>query len=347
MKTRLIGSMLAAALTSCTPAALLGRVESRTFVGPITNKAVRYSIYLPPGYDTSTERYPVVYHLHGIGGTHNGQQISTVPQSFETAAAQNLIGPVIIVFPDGYTDSFWADSVGGDKPAETDVVQQLVPHVDASFRTVADARSRVMQGFSMGGFGATKFYFKYPDVFGMCLEYDGALLTWDNLVAFHPQQAQSIFGNSKTYFDEYSPWFWMNEHRGAIDLGYPVRMMAGALVPGNQRFRDGLLDLHLPIDYTETGCAHNIGCLFGAEGVESAAWIGARLGKTNCPPDLSGDRLVDDADFVVFAAAYERLACDAPAMPFNCPADQNGDGFVDDTDFAIFAQAYDVLACPA
>jgi endo-1,4-beta-xylanase len=70
-----------------------------------------------------------------------------VPQSFENAAAQNLIGPVIIVFPDGYSDSFWADSIGGDKPAETDVVRQLVPHVDATFRTIADVRSRVMQGF--------------------------------------------------------------------------------------------------------------------------------------------------------------------------------------------------------
>jgi hypothetical protein len=55
---------------------------------------------------------------------------------------------------------------------------------------------------------------------------------------------------------------------------------------------------------------------------------------------------VDDADFVLFARAYELLSCDAGTMPFNCPADQNGDGFVDDTDFAAFAQAYDALICP-
>ena len=344
---RSIASLAASGLLGCAAlGALQGRVESRTFTGPITGKTVRYSIYLPPGYDASAARYPVIYHLHGIGGTHNGQQISTVPQSFENAAAQNLIGPVIIVFPDGYSDSFWADSIGGDKPAETDVVRQLVPHVDATFRTIADVRSRVMQGFSMGGFGATKFSFKYPDIFGMCLAYDGALLTWDNLVAFHPQQAQSIFGNSRAYFDQFSPWFWMNEHRAAIDRGYPVRMLAGSLVPGNRRFRDGLLALNLPIDYTETGCPHTVGCLFTAEGVDSAAWIGARLGRTNCPPDLSSDRLVDDADFVLFARAYELLSCDATAMALNCPADQNGDGIVDDTDFALFAQAYNELICP-
>lgn len=337
---------IAACLAPLSFAALLGRVESRTFTGPITGMTVRFSIYLPPGYDAGTTRYPVVYHLHGIGGTHNGQQVSTVPASFEAAAAQNLIGPVIIVFPDGYSDSFWADSIGGDKPAETDVVHQLVPHVDATFRTIADARSRVMQGFSMGGFGATKFAFKFPEVFGMCLEYDGALLTWTNVVAFHPQQAQSIFGNSEAYFDQFSPWFWMNEHRAEIDRGYPTRMMAGALVPGNQVFRNGLVDLNLPVDYTETGCPHTVGCLFTAEGIESAAWIGLRLGRTNCPPDLSGDRLVDDADFVLFAAAYERLSCDAVGMPLNCPADQSGDGFVDDTDFAMFAQAYNFLICP-
>ncbi len=342
----LFGLGLVAVVQASALAALQGRVESRTFTGPITGKTVKYSIYLPPGYDSGTARYPVVYHLHGIGGVHNGQQVSTVPASFEAAAGQNLIGPVIIVFPDGYSDSFWADSIGGNKPAETDVVRQLVPHVDATFRTIADARSRVMQGFSMGGFGATKFAFKFPEVFGMCLEYDGALLTWANVVASHPQQAQAIFGNSEAYFNQFSPWFWMNEHRAIIDRGYPTRMMAGALVPGNQRFRNGLLNLNLPIDYTETGCPHTVGCLFTAEGVESAAWIGARLGRTNCPPDLSSDRLVDDADFVLFARAYELLTCDAGTMPFNCPADQNGDGFVDDTDFAAFAQAYDALICP-
>ncbi|MBY0112945.1 MAG: hypothetical protein K2Y21_08995 [Phycisphaerales bacterium] len=65
-----------------------------------------------------------------------------------------------------------------------------------------------------------------------------------------------------------------------------------------------------------------------------------------CPADLNGDQQVDDADFVVFAAAYNILDCTDPSMPVGCPADLNIDGFVDDADFVIFATAYNELLCP-
>ncbi|MBX3388043.1 MAG: hypothetical protein KF691_01165 [Phycisphaeraceae bacterium] len=63
-----------------------------------------------------------------------------------------------------------------------------------------------------------------------------------------------------------------------------------------------------------------------------------------CPGDLNFDRVVDDADFALFAPAYNELLC--PPMPLPCDADLNADGFVDDADFAIFAPAYNELVCP-
>lgn len=65
-----------------------------------------------------------------------------------------------------------------------------------------------------------------------------------------------------------------------------------------------------------------------------------------CIGDITGDGVVDDADFVVFAAAYNILDCADPAMPAGCPADLNADGFVDDSDFVAFAAAYNTLLCP-
>ena len=65
-----------------------------------------------------------------------------------------------------------------------------------------------------------------------------------------------------------------------------------------------------------------------------------------CRADLNGDNVVDDADFVLFAAAYNILDCADPSMPAGCPADLNGDGFVDDADFVIFVGAYNELVCP-
>jgi hypothetical protein len=67
---------------------------------------------------------------------------------------------------------------------------------------------------------------------------------------------------------------------------------------------------------------------------------------TACPGDLNSNSVVDDADFSLFAAAYNILDCADPAMPAGCPADINNDGFVDDADFSSFAAAYDALLCP-
>lgn len=65
------------------------------------------------------------------------------------------------------------------------------------------------------------------------------------------------------------------------------------------------------------------------------------------PPaaDFTGDSMVDDSDFVVFAFSYDILDCSDPSMPAGCPADLSGDGFVDDSDFVVFAAAYNDLVC--
>lgn len=67
---------------------------------------------------------------------------------------------------------------------------------------------------------------------------------------------------------------------------------------------------------------------------------------SSCPADLNGDGQVDDADFVLFVAAYNILDCADPSMPAFCPADINSDGAVDDADFVLFVQAYNELVCP-
>lgn len=79
------------------------------------------------------------------------------------------------------------------------------------------------------------------------------------------------------------------------------------------------------------------------------SYLGVRTGSVSCSPcpgDLNHDGLVEDSDFVIFAAAYDRLLCIDAIMPVGCPADLNRDAAVDDTDFVLFAAAYDQLLCP-
>lgn len=80
---------------------------------------------------------------------------------------------------------------------------------------------------------------------------------------------------------------------------------------------------------------------------DSTGYIDNSLGfrvsqRMPCPSDLNGDWLVDDADFVIFAAAYEAFS----VPPAHSAADLTADGFVDDADFVLFAAAYERFACP-
>ena len=61
----------------------------------------------------------------------------------------------------------YCDTPDGKYPVETVIMKDLIPHVDATYRTMASRESRAVEGFSMGGFGAAHLGFKYPEVFGV------------------------------------------------------------------------------------------------------------------------------------------------------------------------------------
>jgi len=65
-----------------------------------------------------------------------------------------------------------------------------------------------------------------------------------------------------------------------------------------------------------------------------------------CDADVDCSGMVDDADFIIFVAAYNILDCADPSMPLECPSDFNRDAVVDDSDFGIFVVAYNELVCP-
>ena len=105
------------------------------------------------------------------------------------------------------------------------------------------------------------------------------------------------------------------------------------------------------VTYTlEVSAKANAFAFYFAAPVSSSATasftINASTRGATCPGDLNADGYVDDADFSIFAAAYNLLDCADPAMLPGCPADLNSDGAVDDADFTIFAPAYDTLVCP-
>jgi dienelactone hydrolase len=273
-----------------TVVALNGSVQTVTFTGPVTQAPVRFSLYLPPGYGGATNRFPVIYHLHGLGGMHNSPQTNLVSASHEAAVSSGAIEPCIIVFPDAYRDSFWADSVNSAKPAETNLKQEVIPFVDANYRTFATRSRRAIQGFSMGGFGAAKFAAKFPETFGACVIYDGALLTWPEIQERHATLAAEIFNNDPTVFDLYSPWYWLTQNVITLRATMPFLSIAGALTAENRAWRDAVLGQEISLTYVETGLPHNLGLLLDAQGSNSWAFI-ARAFAAASSNDSSGMRL--------------------------------------------------------
>jgi enterochelin esterase-like enzyme len=136
----------------------------------------RISVYLPPGYDQTNKRYPVIYYLHGFMGTDS---ISPdMKNILDMGIAKMKIRPFILVISDQYTlyqGSFYSNSsLTGNWSDFT--AKELVAYMDKNFRTIANRTSRGIGGHSMGGYGALKIAMLYPDVFSCVYALSPGLL---------------------------------------------------------------------------------------------------------------------------------------------------------------------------
>jgi S-formylglutathione hydrolase FrmB len=255
------------------PAGSAPRTEHKVITGPMTGTKIGFNVYLPPGYDSGTLRYPVVYDLHGLTGSEYEDPQWVVP-SLEAAMKKNLIGPVVVVFPDGLMQSYYADSADGKMPSETRIIRELIPWVDANYRTVAHRQLRALTGFSMGGYGVMELATKFPALFRVGVAYDAALDTWQTLTMRRASIAQATFGGMEAYFDEYSPWANATANAATLRAGVALRLVPGTTYQMfDAPFRDHLQALGIPLDYVETTCPHDYGCALGAQGAQSWTFI--------------------------------------------------------------------------
>lgn len=167
-----------------------GRVETLTIAStalrgnPLGDPHGReVPVYLPPGYDTEPKRrYPVVVVLTGYTGTgamllNRGAWNDALDQRMDRLIGSGACPPLICVMPDCFTrlgGSQYLDSTATGK-YETHLVREVVPAVDARYRTLADRRHRGIMGKSSGGYGALVQAMRHPEVFGACACHSGDL----------------------------------------------------------------------------------------------------------------------------------------------------------------------------
>jgi enterochelin esterase-like enzyme len=152
------------------------------------------TVYLPPGYDEQLDRrYPVLYLLHGNANDHHSwQRYGRANEILDNLLAEGAMEPFLVVMPLGYGGAAIngdgagvggpARRVGGGPPSapgrpggrglpigpdlyEQDILRDVIPMIDAKYRTVADRRSRAIVGFSMGGGQAGRIGLRHLDTF--------------------------------------------------------------------------------------------------------------------------------------------------------------------------------------
>lgn len=146
-----------------------GMVQQILFPSASTNTSRRAFVYTPPGYSKNqTERYPVLYLQHGWGEDETAwSNQGHCNLIMDNLIAEGKIKPFIIVMTYGMTNEI---KFGGLRsfdvtPFQTVLVDELIPYVDANFRTFADQSHRAMAGLSMGGMETKMITLNKPEVF--------------------------------------------------------------------------------------------------------------------------------------------------------------------------------------
>ena len=137
-------------------------------------------VYLPPGYKDSNTRYPTVYLLSGFAGRgafmfNDSAFDEPLHERLDRLINGGEIQPMIVVLPDGFTrygGSQYLNSIAVGR-YEDHLVEEIVPFIDQTYRTLAQPGFRAIGGKSSGGFGALVQGMRHPDVFGAIACHSG------------------------------------------------------------------------------------------------------------------------------------------------------------------------------
>ena len=144
-------------------------------------------VYTPPDYDTSKARYPVYYLLHGNGETQSGWVMNGRANIIlDNLIADGKAPPMIVVMPHGHPiqsasvgPPVVVPPYGGDAGMlnftlfTSDLLEQIMPLVERSYRVYADPAHRAIGGLSMGAFQSIAIGLAHPELFGSVLAYSG------------------------------------------------------------------------------------------------------------------------------------------------------------------------------
>lgn len=335
---------LAAQAQWTTPPVTAPGLEYRTFWSASAQATVSFHVFLPPAYNANpSESFPTIYWLHGSGSPIAG--IPQVRSWFATAMDQGLIPSMLVVFPNGIGSSMWTNSKDGQVPMESVVIDDLIPHIDNSFRTVASRRGRILEGFSMGGHGG-RLALRRPDLFAgvsmlgagpMQLDFMDAPDGTDVPPRTRAKLYEMVWSSDPAYYLSQHPWTIATQRAEAhIALCTKIRIGVGtsdAMYPPNQDFHQQLLALYVPHQFVEiAGVGHDP--MLTLQGLGPNTWsfyLESLATPCRDAADVDCSGVVDAHDIAVVLAGWSSGSG---------AADVNGSGVVDGADIARVLSAW-------
>ena len=175
-----------------------------TYYSKALKRKVGFGIYLPPDYHDANDNYPVTYWLHGKGGNEASGAYSGIPDYLHQAILKKQVQAIIMILVNGADYSMFSDSYDKTILVETTLIEELIPFVDGNYRTIANIEGRALEGFSMGGNGALKLSFKYPELFSSVITYGGSFHNLKSLSENRPAVFEKMFGGNSAYYQKNS-----------------------------------------------------------------------------------------------------------------------------------------------
>ncbi len=225
--------LLAAALAPVAHAQ--GRAECATVKSAVLARPIRYCAFLPASFDADkARRYPVLYYLHGLGDNEQSLLNMGGWDLIEELRRQGKIGEFIVLAPSG-GHTFFLNSADGKVRYEDFLLKEFMPQMEKKYRAGGVAKRRGITGVSMGGFGALRLAFKYPQQFAAVSAQMPALIADipANFAAGGPGSPASMMGdvfgspinrgyferNNVFYFARTAPTFQLKRMKIYFDVG--------------------------------------------------------------------------------------------------------------------------------
>lgn len=189
---------------------------------------VEYAVLLPDGYETAKEPLPLLLFLHGGGGDKSF--LGRMRATFDEMWKSGTLPPMVVVTPSA-ARSFYMDYKDGSQKWETFMVTEFLDHLRTKYKVSRERRGTLLFGISMGGMGALRLGFKYPEKFGGLVAMEPGIdpvLRWKDLSSRYkfyrgPDLMETIYGKP---FDEA---YWDANNVATIAVGSADKLRAAGL----------------------------------------------------------------------------------------------------------------------